>query len=54
MCDVVDGTETEVAVPACISGSVVDELIRTDIVSACGRWEHVEALRHERDQCLED
>ena len=34
--------------------SVVDKLIRTEIVSACGRWEHVKALRHERDQCLKD
>ena len=54
VCDVVDGTETEVAVPACVSGYVVDELIRTEIVGACGRWEHVKALRQERNQCLED
>ena len=54
MCDVVDGTEIEVAVPACVSGSVVDELIRTEIVGACGCWEHLKALRHEWDQCRED
>ena len=52
--DVVDGTEAEVAVPTCVSRSVVNELIRAEIVGACGRWEHVKALRHEWYQCLED